>query len=117
MVGDDTPVIEAVLACDAERTELLAEEAELLAKLNKDRKARPRACVWGGGEDGDGVVGGVVRRGVVWCGVGWRGVVCALSVCGHARVRMHVCVSVCGGGPGAGAGPGGCGKEVLRAAR
>ncbi|KAG2423892.1 hypothetical protein HXX76_014945 [Chlamydomonas incerta] len=37
VVGDDTPVIEAVLACDVERTQLLAEEAELLKSLNRER--------------------------------------------------------------------------------
>ncbi|KAG2441206.1 hypothetical protein HYH02_010050 [Chlamydomonas schloesseri] len=37
VVGDDTPVIEAVLACDVERTQLLAEEAELLKALNRER--------------------------------------------------------------------------------
>ncbi|KXZ48205.1 hypothetical protein GPECTOR_29g111 [Gonium pectorale] len=37
VVGDDTPVIEAVLACDVERTELLREEAELLKALNRER--------------------------------------------------------------------------------
>lgn len=35
VVGDDTPVIEAVLACDVERTTLLVEEKEILAKLNQ----------------------------------------------------------------------------------
>ena len=34
VVGDDTPVIDAVLACDVERCSLLAEEKEILAKLN-----------------------------------------------------------------------------------
>jgi ATP-binding cassette, subfamily F, member 3 len=33
VVGDDASALEAVLACDAERAELLAEEADLLAKL------------------------------------------------------------------------------------
>ncbi|PNW76832.1 hypothetical protein CHLRE_11g478128v5 [Chlamydomonas reinhardtii] len=37
VVGDDTPVIEAVLACDVERTQLLREEAELLKALNRER--------------------------------------------------------------------------------
>ncbi len=46
MVGDDTPVIEAVLACDVERNQLLKEEAEILAKLHKVR-----------------------GKGMVWCGV------------------------------------------------
>jgi len=38
VVGDDTAVIEAVLACDVERAELLQEEADILAKLHKERK-------------------------------------------------------------------------------
>ena len=33
VVGDDTPVIEAVLECDIERAALLKEEAELMAAL------------------------------------------------------------------------------------
>ena len=35
VVGDDTSVIDAVLACDTERTDLLREEQEILGKLNK----------------------------------------------------------------------------------
>lgn len=35
MQGDDTPVIQMVLACDTERTRLLQEEASIIAKLNK----------------------------------------------------------------------------------
>ncbi|GAX81005.1 hypothetical protein CEUSTIGMA_g8440.t1 [Chlamydomonas eustigma] len=38
VVGDDTPVIQAVLACDTERTKLLEEEKQILAKLNKERR-------------------------------------------------------------------------------
>ncbi|KAG2491511.1 hypothetical protein HYH03_010088 [Edaphochlamys debaryana] len=37
VVGDETPVIEAVLACDSERTSLLREEAELLRLLHRER--------------------------------------------------------------------------------
>ncbi|KAK9804716.1 hypothetical protein WJX72_001738 [[Myrmecia] bisecta] len=36
VVGDDTTVLEAVLACDTERTALLQEEAELMSKLNAE---------------------------------------------------------------------------------
>ncbi len=35
IVGSDTTVLEAVLECDSERSQLLEEEAELLKKLNK----------------------------------------------------------------------------------
>ncbi|GIL87925.1 hypothetical protein Vretifemale_15973 [Volvox reticuliferus] len=45
VVGDDTPVIDAVLACDAERTALLKEEADLLRALNRDRKDATTAAV------------------------------------------------------------------------
>ena len=34
--GDETTVIEAVLACDTERTQLLKEEQSLLRQLNKE---------------------------------------------------------------------------------
>ena len=37
VVGDDMPVIEAVLSCDVERNDLLAEEKEILAKLNNQK--------------------------------------------------------------------------------
>lgn len=37
VVGDDTPVIEAVLQCDVERSSLLQEEAALLKKLNREK--------------------------------------------------------------------------------
>ena len=33
--GDDTPVIDAVLASDVKRVQLLAEERELQAKINR----------------------------------------------------------------------------------
>lgn len=36
VAGDDTTVIEAVLACDTERTQLLKEEQTLLRQLNKE---------------------------------------------------------------------------------
>ena len=35
VVGDDTTVIESVLACDTERTSLLQEEQDILARLHK----------------------------------------------------------------------------------
>lgn len=35
VVGDDTPVVQAVLDCDTERADLLEEEAQLMKKLNK----------------------------------------------------------------------------------
>ena len=35
VVGDDTTVIESVLACDTERTSLLQEEQAILARLHK----------------------------------------------------------------------------------
>eukprot|EP00197_Chlamydomonas_leiostraca_P008797 CAMPEP_0202864636 /NCGR_PEP_ID=MMETSP1391-20130828/4798_1 /ASSEMBLY_ACC=CAM_ASM_000867 /TAXON_ID=1034604 /ORGANISM="Chlamydomonas leiostraca, Strain SAG 11-49" /LENGTH=767 /DNA_ID=CAMNT_0049544399 /DNA_START=78 /DNA_END=2381 /DNA_ORIENTATION=- len=38
VVGDDMPVMQAVLECDVERSSLLKEEAEILAKLHKERK-------------------------------------------------------------------------------
>ena len=37
--GDDTTVIQAVLACDTERTQLLKEEQSLLTQLNKPASA------------------------------------------------------------------------------
>ena len=37
MAGDETPVLEAILSCDVERAALLAEEAELLKLLNRER--------------------------------------------------------------------------------
>lgn len=39
VIADDTPVLEAVLMCDGERTELMREEARLLAQLNGDEAA------------------------------------------------------------------------------
>ena len=36
MAGDDTTVIQAVLACDVERSQLLKEEQTLLRQLNKE---------------------------------------------------------------------------------
>ena len=36
MAGDDTTVIQAVLACDVERSQLLKEEQSLLRQLNKE---------------------------------------------------------------------------------
>lgn len=36
MAGDDTTVIQAVLACDIERSQLLKEEQTLLRQLNKE---------------------------------------------------------------------------------
>jgi hypothetical protein len=42
VVGDDTAVLQAVLECDSERSELLAEEAGIMAQLNKvGRPGRP----------------------------------------------------------------------------
>ena len=37
VAGGDETVLDAVLACDSERTELLKEEALLLAQVNKVR--------------------------------------------------------------------------------
>lgn len=39
VIADDTPVLQAVLMCDGERTELMQEEARLLAQLNRDEDA------------------------------------------------------------------------------
>lgn len=39
VIADDTPVLQAVLMCDGERTELMQEEAQLLAQLNRDEGA------------------------------------------------------------------------------
>ncbi len=36
MIADDTPVLQAVLMCDGERSELLEEESRLLAQLNRE---------------------------------------------------------------------------------
>lgn len=48
MVGDDTPVIDAVLACDVERLTLLAEEADILKRLNIERREDPTSAANGG---------------------------------------------------------------------
>ncbi|WIA32674.1 hypothetical protein OEZ86_003475 [Tetradesmus obliquus] len=50
VVGDDTPVLQVVLECDTERSELLAEEAQLMAALGLDKRSTPAA-----GEAADGV--------------------------------------------------------------
>lgn len=39
VIADDTPVLQAVLMCDGERTELLEEESRLLAQLNREEGA------------------------------------------------------------------------------
>ena len=44
VTGDDTTVIEAVLACDTERTQLLKEEQTLLKQLNKEAPDQTHAA-------------------------------------------------------------------------
>ncbi|MEW5303775.1 MAG: hypothetical protein WDW36_006434 [Sanguina aurantia] len=48
VVGDDTPVIDAVLACDVERLTLLAEETDILRRLNIERREDPTSAANGG---------------------------------------------------------------------
>lgn len=48
VAGDDTPVIQAVLECDVERGELLAEEKQLMGLLNKDKRETAVAAVTNG---------------------------------------------------------------------
>ena len=43
VTGDDTTVLEAVLACDTERSQLLQEEATLMQKFNKEPVNGPAA--------------------------------------------------------------------------
>jgi hypothetical protein len=58
LCGDATMCSQAVLACDVERTNLMQEEADILAKL-------PKVCLCGGG----------VHR---WCSAGRRAVAPAI---------------------------------------
>eukprot|EP00899_Mesostigma_viride_P014881 jgi/Mesvir1/23394/Mv21089-RA.1 len=51
VTGDDTSVLESVLACDTERTQLLAEEAAILASAAHEGKEGGAAAA-GGPEDG-----------------------------------------------------------------
>ena len=48
VAGDDTTVIEAVLACDTERTQLLKEEQTLLKQLNKEAPDQTHAATANG---------------------------------------------------------------------
>ncbi len=48
VTGDDTTVIEAVLACDTERTQLLKEEQTLLKQLNKEAPDQTHAATANG---------------------------------------------------------------------
>lgn len=48
VTGDDTTVIEAVLACDTERTQLLKEEQTLLKQLNKEAPDQTNAATANG---------------------------------------------------------------------
>jgi len=48
VAGDDTTVIEAVLACDTERTQLLKEEQTLLKQLNKEAPDQTHAAIANG---------------------------------------------------------------------
>ena len=48
VTGDDTTVIEAVLACDTERTQLLKEEQTLLKQLNKEAPDQAQAATANG---------------------------------------------------------------------
>ena len=52
MAGDETTVIQAVLACDIERAELLKEEQTLLRQLNKEApdSAQPSQAATANGE-------------------------------------------------------------------
>jgi ATP-binding cassette subfamily F protein 3 len=52
VVGDDTTVLEAVLECDPERSDLLREEAELMAKLNMVSTGGEVGGFFGGGARG-----------------------------------------------------------------
>lgn len=48
VTGDDTTVIQAVLACDTERTQLLKEEQTLLKQLNKEAPDQTHATTANG---------------------------------------------------------------------
>ena len=48
VAGDETTVIEAVLACDSERTQLLKEEQALLKQLNKEAPDQAHAATANG---------------------------------------------------------------------
>ncbi|GBF99820.1 ABC transporter F family member, partial [Raphidocelis subcapitata] len=66
VVGDDTPVIEAVLECDVERAALLEEEARLMAALGvaaRPAEAAPAAAGEGEGGDKEGGGGGGDEKG------------------------------------------------------
>ena len=56
MAGDDTTVIQAVLACDVERSQLLKEEQVLLRQLNKEApdSAQPSQAPTANGHSANG---------------------------------------------------------------
>lgn len=56
MAGDDTTVIQAVLACDVERSQLLKEEQVLLRQLNKEApdSAQPSQAATANGHPANG---------------------------------------------------------------
>ncbi|PNH01238.1 ABC transporter F family member 3 [Tetrabaena socialis] len=95
VAGDDTPVVEAVLACDPERTQLLQEEADLLRILSKEPP-----------ESSDGGPAG-----------GPDGAVPSAGEEGKARAAAAVAAAAGGGAVASGAGSAAGADEAAMAAR